>query len=147
MKRLYSMGFAGIAAMLVMTHAEQSGAADGAEKPEAGQQTWLYKHKTIRRWKTGEFEFKDFHLRIDDAEANERFVKTLEALPRIDTSDIVLVNEAAASSTESRVVRGPLQAGDILTAKDKAALAAANAKAAAGTTTTQTGGLGGLLKT
>lgn len=92
----------------------------------------LFRHKTIRRFKVGKFEFKNNQLRITDPDDAAEFEKILNGLPPIESRDIVIVNEEAAAAAErpatSSAVRGTMVAGDILTAKDRERLAADQAQ-------------------
>lgn len=87
----------------------------------------LFRHKTIRRYKIGEFEFRNYEMRITDAAKLDRWRKLLADpnLPRSELIDIFEINEEAAAVVErsvagdSPVIRGAMQASDILTAKDR----------------------------
>jgi|SRR6478736_3854836 len=97
----------------------------------------LFRHKTIRRFCVSEFEFNDFELRLIDDEkgtADEKaakFIAIIKTLPRRDSLQIVEINSTAVAESEKAVVdiktdtvvRGPMQAGDILTDADKQRLA------------------------
>lgn len=107
-------------------------AALGAVHADSENFNVLYRHKRIRRFRIGDFEFKDYQLRINDSTKNDEFVALLGKIPPIDSIDIVIVNEAAAAAAErpaigAQGIRGAMQASDILTAKDREALAAHNA--------------------
>lgn len=85
-----------------------------------------FKHKTIRRFRVGEFEFEDFILNVESDEKAEEFIKIVKTLPRRDALQIVEVNESAAADAEKSVVdsqdtivRGAQTAADILTEDDK----------------------------
>jgi hypothetical protein len=88
--------------------------------------TFLFRHKTIRRFCIEQFEFKNFELRLQSEKERDEFVAMVQDLPNRDAIQIVEVNEAAAAVAEtsiakkdSSVVRGFLNADDILTAKDR----------------------------
>lgn len=83
----------------------------------------LFRHRTIRRFRIGRFEFKDNYLRIQSQDELEEFYRILEdpKLPRSEVVDIVKVNEEAVAAAESSIVRGPMASADILTQKDGAA--------------------------
>jgi hypothetical protein len=94
--------------------------------------TFNYKHKTIRRFSSAGFEFNNFEIAITGEEENERFLQMVSELPARDGLQIVQVNKAAAAASETSVVsslglRGAMTADDILTGKDRAAIAAAQA--------------------
>lgn len=144
----FSLGLAAVACLMA---AETSGAGGGDNStqaettsvdkvPEGG---WLYRHKTIRRWRSGEFEFKNHELRLTKKEENDRFIELLNDLPQAETIDIVRVNEQAVAASESSVVRGAHGADDILTAKDAQRIADATN---GGVKPTQATGLSGLIK-
>lgn len=82
-----------------------------------------YRHKTIRRFRVGKFEFKNHKLVIESEEDQKAFEEMIAGLPPIDSQPIVIVNAEAAAAAEkplvSPVVRGAMSADDILTAKDK----------------------------
>lgn len=80
----------------------------------------LYRHKTIRRYRIGEWEFENNHLRIRDAAENERFLELLRKMPRSETLDIVVVDEVANSIAERPVIRGVADSTSAtLTANDR----------------------------
>lgn len=83
---------------------------------------FVFRHKTIRRFSTAGFEFKNFELHIRGEEERDRFIKIVNDLPARDANQIVEVNLEARAASErsvlSPVVRGPLAASDILTQKD-----------------------------
>lgn len=81
----------------------------------------LYFHKTYRQYKIGRFIFKKNYLRITSAKDDEEFLNLLNApgFPQREAAAIVEVNEIARSQAEKSVIRGSMQADDILTAKDK----------------------------
>lgn len=87
---------------------------------EANNRTYLFMHKTIRRYRVGRFEFKNNYLRLNSAEDRQEFLDILNqsGFPKRDAIQIVEVNEEARAQTESSVVRGNMAAGDILTGKD-----------------------------
>lgn len=97
------------------------------------EKTFNYKHKKIRRFSSGGFEFENFEIAITGEEENERFLKMVNELPPRDGLQIVQINKAAAAASETSVVgtlglRGAMTADDILTGKDRAAIAAAQAE-------------------
>lgn len=109
--------------------------------------SFLFRHKAVRRYQIADapnppFDFIDFEMRLEgpNAEARKnRFLEICQDLPRQEAIHIVQVNEIAAASTEkivsNTVVRGAMQATDILTGKDiqrlQAAKEADRARAAA----------------
>jgi hypothetical protein len=97
---------------------------------ESGKKSYLFFHKRIRRFRVGKFEFKKNYLRIDNDEDRDAFLAILNdpKFPKRDALQIVEINEEARAATEtsviqkpttSPVVRGPMNAADILTAKDQ----------------------------
>lgn len=141
-------------------------ASDAAGKPyestifhetDAPEINRLFKHKTIRRFRFGDFEFKNYHIRFTKQAEVDRFLKELATLPRIETVDIVEINEEAASMAERQVIGGPtairgaMSSEDILTVADKERLAKQQAAPTptdeSKPATTQTGmGISGFLK-
>lgn len=94
------------------------------------EKTFNYKHKTIRRFASAGFEFNNFEIAIVGEEENARFLKMVNDLPSRDGLQIVQINKEAAAASETSVVaslglRGAMTADDILTGKDRAAIAAA----------------------
>ena len=94
------------------------------------QKEYVYRHKTIRRFRVENFEFKNHELRITSERDRDRFEDILSKLPISETNDIVEINEAAAAAAErpvgqQRVIRGAGNASDLLTPEDKARIAAA----------------------
>lgn len=79
----------------------------------------LFRHKTIRRYRIGRFEFKDNKLRILTQRDLDDFYALMEDpnLPKIEKIDIVRVNEEAQAAAESTIIRGPMGSADILTQK------------------------------
>lgn len=95
--------------------------------------SYLFKHRTIRRFCVSGFEFKNFELRLQTEEEREQFISIVEGLPKIESIHIVEVNEEARAAMEtpitakeSTVVRGAMGADDILTAKDRERIAQSN---------------------
>lgn len=88
----------------------------------------LFRHKQVRRFCIGEFEFKNFQLRIEDEEKIVLFKSYIEdpRFPQRDRINIVEVNEEAVAAAETPIgpqgILGTMQSTDILTAKDKARL-------------------------
>lgn len=96
-------------------------------------QTFLFRHKQIRRYSTAGFEFSDFMLRIEGEAKRQEFLDAVSTLPDREKIQIVEVNERAAAAAEtpiapvgSTAVHGAMTAADILTAKDKERLAQQN---------------------
>jgi hypothetical protein len=93
-----------------------------------------YKHKTIRRFRVGKFEFKNHKLTIESEEDQALFEKMVSDLPVRDSREIVIVNQEAIAASETKigdtVVRGPMSADDILTAKDRERINAGSGMAA-----------------
>lgn len=84
-----------------------------------------FRHKTIRRFKVGKFEFKNNLLSIpDDNESDiELFHKFVSELPRREQVNIVEVNEAALKALEKPMtlgVRGAASTSDITAPKTNA---------------------------
>lgn len=71
-----------------------------------------YKHKTIRRFRVGEFEFKNHILNIpeDKPEKIAKFEELFQKLPARDKNGITQIDEAALAALErpvgQRVVKG-----------------------------------------
>ena len=69
-----------------------------------------YRHKTIRRFRVGEFEFKNGLLVIKDEKKNESFRRLWTDMPRRDQLGIVEIDEEALARLEKpmarRVIRG-----------------------------------------
>jgi len=71
-----------------------------------------FKHKTIRRFRVGEFEFKNYILAIPEnqPEKIEQFKKLFRGMPPRDRNGIVEINEEALAALErpvgQRVVKG-----------------------------------------
>ncbi len=110
------------------TPVTQDGQNVHAEDAFAPEVNVLFRHKEIRRYRVGGFEFKNYELRIRDAAKLAEFRHILEGQPRIETIHIVEINEEAAALAErpavgSGVVRGSMSSDDILTAKDRERLA------------------------
>ena len=145
MKTLFSMGLFGLYAGIVLAPPDigDGGSGGPVENESLAEERFggfFYKHKSIRRFRVGDFEFNNFELRIPDHETNAKFRAILDELPLRETVDIVLVNEEAAAAAESRIVRGAHDAANILTAKDRQLIAGAT-----GAKPVVTPGLGGLL--
>lgn len=113
--------------------------------------SYLFRHKAVRRYQIVDsdnpgrpFDFRDFEMRIEGPDADERrarFYEIVRQLPRQEAIHIVEVNELAAAAAEKSmdngVIRGAMEAKDILTAKDhqriqQQAMEARNRAAAAG---------------
>lgn len=79
----------------------------------------LFRHKTIRRFRIGRFEFKNNELRLQSQRDLDDFLALIDDpnLPKVETLDIVQVNEEAAAAVESTVIRGAMGSKDILTQK------------------------------
>lgn len=90
--------------------------------------SYLFRHKQVRRFKVGKFEFNNFTLRLGTEKDREEFLEIVQSLPARDSNQIVEVNEAAAAAAETsvvqaqRVVHGAMGSEHILTEKDKARL-------------------------
>lgn len=104
---------------------------------EEADKTYLFFHKTIRRYRVGKFEFKDHYLRLTSPEARQEFLNILNErnFPKRDAIQIVEVNETARAQTEkpvlvnaAPVIRGNMTAGDILTQKDHQRILEAQSK-------------------
>jgi hypothetical protein len=100
--------------------------------------TFLFLHKSIRRFRVGKFEFKKNQLRLN-AEEREEFLRILNepGFPKAEAMQIVEVNEEAKAASErsvltnpqgSTVVRGAQNASEILTAKDHQRIAQQQSK-------------------
>ncbi len=98
------------------------------------EKSYLFRHKQVRRFKVGKFEFNNFTLRLDSEKEREEFLEIVQTLPARDSNQIVEVNEAAAAAAEtsvlqaSRVIHGAMGSEHILTEKDKARLQEAQHK-------------------
>lgn len=87
-----------------------------------------YKHKSIRRFSLGGFEFKNFILVTVDGEQDARFREMLSEQPQHLRNQIVAINEDALAALEQQVdftgggvSRGALGTGDILAGVKEAA--------------------------
>lgn len=99
---------------------------------------YRYKHKTIRRFATAQFEFKNFQIDIVGDEANDEFREVIDRLPEREKVNIVSINveaqaaaersfaESAVATGAGGAVRGPMGAGDIKTALDSGLAAKQN---------------------
>lgn len=86
--------------------------------------TVLFRHKTIMTFCVGDFQFRNFQMRLPESRKDE-FIELLRTLPQRDSANIVIINEAALAAVEQSlgsanqsVVRGMFGADDIKTAKD-----------------------------
>ena len=102
---------------------------------EESEKFYTFRHKTYRRFRVGRFEFKDHILKVNAAD-REEFLESVQdpKFPKREAINIVEVNEEASRNAElsvlydnqklpSGVVRGAMNAEDILTEKDKQRLA------------------------
>lgn len=84
--------------------------------PEAFEKT--YRHRTIRRFKIGKFEFKEHLLVIKNQADDELFKEHLRGDPR-SARDITELNPEALANLEksvdinAKVIRGPQDSGQI----------------------------------
>lgn len=81
------------------------------------QPAGVFKHLRIRNFKVGEFEFKNFHLSIDDEEAAEEFRVLVQKLPMSQKVNLVEIPQNAATPSAvkpigSRVVRNSTGTSD-----------------------------------
>lgn len=100
------------------------------------QKHYVFRHKTIRRFSSAGFEFKNFELHLYSDEDRERFVEVYNELPPRDKNQIVEVDLEAKAASEREVsaapiVRGAMTAGDIITQKDGQRIVSGDAQAAA----------------
>ncbi len=109
----------------------------------------VIRHKTTNRYKLGRFEFKKFTMRLTSERDFEEFVAMVKQLPPIERNQFDILNERAIASAsrpliseESTVVRGAMTADQILTAKDREAIA--KAQGGPGTLASPTNGSSGL---
>lgn len=76
-----------------------------------------FQHKTIRRFRIANFEFKNFLLVIKDEDEANRFRDLVSTLPRRDAIGIVELDEAALAALEKpvgpRVVKGAQNTGNV----------------------------------
>lgn len=81
----------------------------------------LYFHKAYRQFKIGRFIFKKSYMRLTSEEDDKEFLDLINApgFPQREAALIVEVNERARAASEKSVIRGSMNADDILTAKDK----------------------------
>jgi len=103
----------------------------------ADERTSVFFHKKYRRYRIGRFEFKKNYLRLTTNADREEFLKLVNdpKFPKREAIQIVEVNEEARAQSErsvlesqtpspsvdgsdTSVVRGAMNASDILTAKD-----------------------------
>lgn len=113
------------------------------KKPE-----FVFRHRTIRRWKIDKFEFIKGELRIVGEDDRSTFLQLLEQLPTHETVDIIEVDEEAQAKAErpalgQKTIRGTANAEDLLTAEDRQRLAAT--KSAEADSNTQSGPATGML--
>jgi hypothetical protein len=76
----------------------------------------VYKHRTVRHFKVGEFEFVNHLLYLYSEEANENFLDSYANLLPRDQHDIVVYDHLAASRVETAVtntVRGSIGTGSL----------------------------------
>ena len=74
-----------------------------------------YKHRAVRHFKVGDFEFKNHILYLMSEEANERFLDVFEQLPERDRNEIVVYDFEAAKRVETPVAvsRGSMSTGQL----------------------------------
>lgn len=77
-----------------------------------------FRHKTIRRFRIGGFEFKNFLLVIKDEKEADKFRKLMQDAPRRDSNSIVELDEQALANLERpvggpRVLRGSSDTGKV----------------------------------
>ena len=91
---------------------------------------YKFKHKTVRRFGTAQYEFHNFEIFITGDAAREEFLEVIGRLPAREKVNIVEINVEAAAAAEKSLaesaniaggggaVRGAMTAGDIQTSKD-----------------------------
>jgi len=94
----------------------------------------VFFHKAYRQYKVGRFIFKKNYLRLADEADIKEFLDLINGpgFPRREAALIVEVNETARAASEKSVIRGSMQADDIMTAKDKQRLTSLTNPGAAG---------------
>lgn len=81
-----------------------------------------YRHKSIKRFRVGRFEFKNAFLVTLGEEDDEEFKSLVEKLPARDQNQIVQVNEESLRNSETpmtRVIKGMAQTSGTVPATSK----------------------------
>ena len=93
---------------------EANANGDSAPEPIAA-----FKHRAVRHFKVGPFEFRNHILYITEESALEEFLNAYEGLPLRDKNEIVKYDWEAAAKIESPVnaARGSLSTGQIKDSK------------------------------
>jgi hypothetical protein len=121
------------------------GAPDTTEMPEEEDLGFLFHHNAIQHYvisredpQNGFFEFKNFEMRLPTQELRDEFIRVMSTQPAREYGPIIEINEQLARQSNRpigpkpnpSVVRGAMEAKDILTEKDRARIQAAKITAA-----------------
>lgn len=90
-------------------------AAEWDEVDDSKRIIAAYKHRDVRHFKVGPFEFQNHLLYIDSEDAHEAFLDIYDGLPPRDQNAIVEYDWQAAQRVEQpvRAARGPMSTRDI----------------------------------
>lgn len=87
---------------------------------DAEDRDYTYRHRTIRNWSIGDFEFNNHILVCHGADERDRFVALLARAPEVDRNQIVEWNpevlkdlEKPVDYTRSSTIRGAQSTGSI----------------------------------